>query len=120
MLDNLKIKIKCEDMILYSQNKLKQYPRHEKRRGGLVDDTHRAELELLRLIVVCNHKYFKKTTLQDMDTTLDMLRSFIRMGYKQKFLDLHSYEVWSAKVDEIGRMIGGWIKAMKENRAADK
>ena len=55
-----------------------------------------------------------------MDTTLDILRSFIRMGYKQKFLDLHSYEVWSAKVDEIGRMIGGWIKAMKENRAADK
>ena len=116
MMNDLKIKSKCEDMILYSENKLRQYPRYEKRNGGLVDVTRAAQLELLRLIVVCNHKFYKKTTLQEVDTQLDLIRTFIRLAFRRRFINAKSYEIWSAKADEIGRMIGGWMKAAKEKK----
>ncbi len=115
-MDELKIKSKCEDMILYSEGKLRQYPRYEKRVGGLVDATKAAELELLKQIIICNHKYYKKTTMQDIDTALDMLRTFIRMAFKRQFINMKSYEIWSGQADEIGRMLGGWIKSSNNQR----
>ncbi len=56
MLQELKIKQKCEDMIVYAYTALRQYPRAEK--YGLAADTKKAMYELLRLIIVCNKKYY--------------------------------------------------------------
>ena len=106
----LKIKQKCEDMIKYGLQSLNQYPRSEKYGMGAV--TKAVMYELLKLIISCNHKYYKKTTLQDMDVQLDILRTFIRLAMELGYLPFKKYEVWSAKVDEIGRMIGGWRKTV--------
>ena len=105
MLQELKIKQKCEDMIVYAYTALRQYPRA---------DTKAAMYELLRLIIVCNKKYYKKTTMQEVDTQLDIIRSFVRMAFKMQYINFHKYEVWTARLDEIGRMIGGWAKAQRD------
>ncbi len=112
MLQELKIKQKCEDMIVYAYTALRQYPRAEK--YGLAADTKKAMYELLRLIVVCNKKYYKKTTIQEVDTQLDIVRSFVRMAFKMQYISFKKYEVWTARLDEIGRMIGGWVKVMRD------
>ena len=111
MLQELKIKQKCEDMIVYAYKALRQYPRAEK--YGLVSDTKKAMYELLRLIIICNKKYYKKTTMQEVDTQLDIIRSFVRMAFNMQYISFKKYEVWIAKLDEIGRMIGGWVKALR-------
>lgn len=74
---------------------------------------------LLRLIVVCNKKYFKKTTLQELDAEIDLLRSQVRLAKDLGYLDFRRYEHWSRLNDEIGRMLGGWIKAMSAHQAGD-
>ena len=51
-MEELKIKQKCEDMIVYAFTALRQYPRSEK--YGLAGDTKTAMYELLRLIIICN------------------------------------------------------------------
>ena len=111
-MQELKIKQKCEDMIIYSYTALRQYPRAEK--YGMAADTKAAMYELLRLIIVCNKKYYKKTTMQEVDTQLDIIRSLVRMAFKMKYINFHKYEVWTARLDEIGRMIGGWAKAQRD------
>ncbi len=114
MLQDLKIKQKCEDMIIYAYTALRQYPRAEK--YGLAADTKTAMYELLRLIVICNKKYYKKTTLQEVDTQLDIIRSFVRMAYKMQYINFKKYELWTARLDEIGRMIGGWMQTCQAAR----
>ena len=47
-----------------------------------------------------------------MDVQLDILRTFIRLAMELGYLPFKKYVVWSAKVDEIGRMIGGWRKTV--------
>lgn len=114
MLQDLKIKQKCEDMIIYAYTALQQYPRAEK--YGLAADTKTAMYELLRLIVICNKKYYKKTTLQEVDTNLDIIRSFVRIAYKMQYINFKKYQLWTARLDEIGRMIGGWMKTCQAAR----
>lgn len=111
-MDDLKIRRKCEDMIAYGYVVLKQFPKAE--RHVLSQEIRTTMWALLRLIIICNRRYFKKTTMQDLDAELDLLRSQIRMAQKLGHLSFKSYEVWSRYLDEIGRMIGGWFKSLQE------
>lgn len=110
-MEDLKIRRRTEEMIGYAYIALRQFPKAE--RHVLSAEIRTSCWRLLRLIVVCNKRYHKKTTLQDLDAELDMLRSLVRMAHELGFLGFAKYETWSRKIDEIGRMAGGWIKAMK-------
>lgn len=110
--EDLKIRQKIEDMMVYAYQALNQYPKHEKH--SLVAETKASMVSLLRLTIVCNKRYYKKTTLQDLDVELDILRSYVRLGFNLRYLPPKKYENWARMNDEIGRMIGGWIKSQKE------
>ena len=42
---------------------------------------------------------------------IDMLRVFIRLSKDIKIIDLKSYTKLQEQINEIGKMIGGWIKS---------
>ena len=85
---DLLIRQKAEAMILWAYSALRQFPRHE--RHVLAAEMRRTLWSLLRLIVVCNKKYFKKTTLQELDAEIDLLRSQVRLAdyYRQGLVSL--------------------------------
>ena len=98
-------------MILYGSGCLKQFPKSEK--YGLANDIKAAMYNLLRLIITANKRYHKKTTLQEIDVELDTIRVFIRLASDKdnKYLPMKKYENWSKMLNEIGKMLGGWIKS---------
>ena len=98
-------------MIQYGYIALRHFPKAEK--FTLVAEIKLTMWRLLRLIVICNKRYYKKTSLQDLDGELDLLRSQVRLSKELGFLPLKKYEIWSRYLNEIGRMIGGWIRALK-------
>jgi four helix bundle protein len=109
---DLAVKQKAEDMIAYGYVALRQFPKSE--RHVLSQEIRQSLWRLLRLIVVCNRRYYKKTTLQDLDAELDLLRSQVRMAQSLGYLPFKKYEVWSRMLDEIGRMVGGWMKSVRQ------
>jgi four helix bundle protein len=110
-MDDLIIKQKCEDMIRYGYVALRQFPKFE--RHVLSQEIRLTMWAILRLIIVCNKRYYKKTTLQELDAECDVLRSQVRMAMQLEYLSFHKYDVWSKKLDELGRMVGGWIKSCR-------
>ena len=110
-MEELKIRQKCEDMILYGYVALRQFPKSEK--YTLAADTKTSMFQLMQLIIICNKKYYKKTTMQEVDIELDILRTYIRLAMLLKFLPFKKYEIWAGYLNEIGRMIGGWMKSIK-------
>ena len=114
---DLLIRQKVEAMIEYGHCALRQFPKSERH---LLSAEIRASMwSLLRLVIVCNKRYFKKTTLQDLDAELDLLRAQVRLAQTLGYLDFRRYEHWATLNDELGRMIGGWIKSMAEPAAGD-
>lgn len=108
----LKIRQKVEDMMIYGYTALRQFPKSE--RHVLAAEIRQSMYRLLRLVITANKRYHKKTTMQDADVELDCLRSQVRLAMELGFLTFKKYEVWAGHLAEIGRMLGGWMKSIKE------
>lgn len=48
-----------------------------------------------------------------MDTELDVLRNFVdtAVSPEDRLISPGLHEVWSKELNEIGRMLGGWIRS---------
>ena len=55
----------------------------------------------------------KLPVLQVVSHDLNVTRIFIRLAKDTKVIDISRYEDLQSQVDEIGRMLGGWIKQAK-------
>lgn len=108
------IQDKLRQLAAYERAALLQFPRSE--RHSICQDIRMTTRNIQRLISRCKKRYYKKTTLEDIDVELDLLRELIAESYESKYINVHKYEVWSRKINEIGKMIGGWIKALKVSR----
>jgi len=43
---------------------------------------------------------------------LDKLRILIRLSKDFKFISIRQYEFVSGEINEVGKMLGGWIKSV--------
>lgn len=111
-MEELKILQKTFDMMNYAYPALAQYPKGEK--FALVVDIKRYMDVMLERIIEANKKYYKKTTLQELDVEVEKLKAYVRLSYNLGFLPPKKYEQWSGLVVEIGRMVGGWIKSVSK------
>lgn len=114
--NDLLIRQKCEAMIEYGHIAIRQFPKME--RHVLGAELRHTMWSILRLIVICNKRYHKKTTMQDLDGELDLLRAQVRMATTLGYLSFTKYEHWARLNDELGRMIGGWLKSLAGDSSA--
>ena len=103
---------KTKDAMKYLYTSWVKYPRSEKL--GFVSDYKKFLFQFLIYIITAQKKYYKKTTLQDADVQLELLRLFNDLSYDMRFIDEKRYQLISERLNEIGRLLGGWIKSQKE------
>ncbi len=115
-IEDLKILQKIYDMIKYGYQALAQYPKSEK--FALAADMKHCMHIILERCIEANKKYYKKTTLQELDVELMKLRAYLRLSQELGYLPFKKYEIWSEMLVEIGKMLGGWMKAV--NSQSDK
>lgn len=99
-------------MIKYGYQALAQYPKSEK--FALAADIKRCMHRILEKVIEANKKYYKKTTLQELDVEVAKLKAFLRLSQELEFLSFKKYEIWSKMVVEIGKMLGGWLKYVQK------
>jgi len=59
-------------------------------------------------------RFEKLPILEKVSSKLNLLRVLLRLMKEIKSLDIKKYVLLEENVDEIGRMLGGWIKSTKE------
>ena len=112
------MKEKTGEMLRYAMPLVNSFPRRDRK---LADTLRDSMLELYRHMVRLEKKIYKKTTLDEADIELSVLREFIVLAsdkncYGPKYappLTMHQREVWSRYTTEIGKMIGGYKKAVE-------
>ena len=105
----LKIKTKIEDMMIYAYPALAQFPRGEK--YGIVTDIKHIMNEMLGLCIDIEKKRTKKTTIENLDRENTRLKCYLRICHELHFLPTKKYGYWEGLLVEIGKMIGGLLKA---------
>jgi four helix bundle protein len=70
-------------------------------------------LDFMESIILASQlsKTDKLPVLQKASIKLDVLKVFIRLCKDLKILDNKKYLILESQIQEIGRMLGGWIKA---------
>ena len=57
-----------------------------------------------------NPKDDRAAILRKLSVKIDLLRVFIRLAYESRAIDPKKHAALQSIVDEIGRMLGGWLK----------
>lgn len=100
-MEELKILQKTFDMMNYAYPALAQYPKGEK--FALVVDIKRCMDVMLERIIEANKKYYKKTTLQELDVEVEKLKAYVRLSYNLGFClrkNMNNGPVWWLKLAE--------------------
>lgn len=111
------LKEKIGEMLKYGMPLTDSFPRRERR---LADTIRASMMEMYRLAVRLEKKYYKKTTLEDLDIELAVLKEFVVIASDKDYrsrkyappLTIHQREVWSRLNTEIGNLIGGYKKSL--------
>ena len=69
-------------------------------------------VDLIELFLEAGYTRSNKTSiLENASVKLNTLRFFIRLMKETKVFDLKKYTILQGMIDEIGRMLGGWIRS---------
>ncbi|MDO8486432.1 MAG: diversity-generating retroelement protein Avd [Candidatus Staskawiczbacteria bacterium] len=80
--------------------------------GSKIDSSF---LEVIENIIKAEYsdKVEKHIFLKKASTKLDLLKFFLQISWEIKSLDNKKYINLSEKLNEVGKMLGGWIKSIK-------
>lgn len=72
-------------------------------------------LEVIENIIKAGYsdKLEKQIFLKKSSVKLDLLKIFLQIAWEIKSLDNKKYINLSEKLNEVGKMLGGWIKSIK-------
>jgi hypothetical protein len=99
---------KTYDLILWLLNQIPKFPRSH--RFVLGDRMENVALEMLELLIEAAYTRDKVALLKRTNLQLEKLRYLILISKDLKFLSIRQYEFVSKQIDEIGRMVGGWLR----------
>ena len=115
---------KCRELILLLNVNLNHFPRHEK--YGLCLQIITAVYDALKGLVECQKRYHNKTSLTRLDVQHEQLRTLVNLAFEMGYFDYHHhkrsrseseslrrYTAVSILINELGAMIGGWIRSLR-------
>lgn len=109
---------KIEDMIVYATPIMEKWSIREMRSiGNRISDCMNDMTEYATSI---RYGFYKKTDISALDKRNHHLQTYIKVAYKVRTLKgLSTYKEWTRRSEEIGSMIGGFIKSVYDTNSAD-
>ncbi len=108
MADSDNVLTRLHDLMLYVVPVLAKFPRDQKFVLG-----DRIEIKLLDIQECCVRAYYskdKRQYLADANMGIEVTRHLVRLAHDLKLLNTQRYGTIAEKLNDVGRMIGGWLK----------
>ena len=99
---------KTYDLILWSCNHTSRFPRNH--RFVLGERIERNLYDLLETLIKARYTRNWQALLEQANLTLEILRFQMRLAKDLQCLKTNSYAFAAKAIDEIGRLVGGWLK----------
>ena len=96
-------------LVLWLIPTLEKFPKSQ--RFLLGDRIESCALDALEGLIEATYTHRRSRLLADVNLRLEILRFFLRLAFDLRYLDERRYEHAARAVDEVGRLVGGWMKA---------
>jgi len=107
--EELTVITKTYDFILWSCHHTGKFPRNH--RFVLGERIERNLYDLLELLIRAKYSRQRQPLLEQANLVLEILRFQVRLAKDLQCLKVESYGFAAKAIDEIGRLVGGWLKA---------
>ena len=96
-------------LILWMLPKIANFPKDQ--RFLLADRIERILLDILEMLIEAVYSKDRRGILTRSNLKLDLLRFMARIAKDMKYINVRAYDFFCQSVLEIGRMVGGWMRA---------
>ena len=103
---------KTYDLILWSCNHTSKFPRNH--RFVLGERIERNLYGLLETLIAAKYTKNRQRLLEEANLNLEILRFQMRLAKDLQCLKVESYAFAAKSIDEIGRLVGGWLRSRGE------
>lgn len=106
---------KLYELYKYTHRLISKFPKHE--RYALGEKLEVNIIEAIELIIIGNSqpKNFKDGYLIKANGKIEILKILYRLAFDTKTIDDKEYLCVEENLQEVGKMLGGWIKYLKSN-----
>lgn len=87
---------------------VEKFPRSQKFLLG--DRIQTTALDVQEFLLEASYTKARTRPLNGANMGLEKLRMFFRLAYDLRYLDMRRYEHAARSLDEVGRLVGGWIR----------
>ncbi len=112
---DLPIFVKWMDFLKWLLATTEKFPKRA--RFTFSDRINNLALDMVEELVEARYTKHKISSLQRANLRLEKLRMLMRISYESKFLSHKAYEYSIYAMNEIGKMIGGWMKSQSAGEA---
>jgi len=105
---------KTFDLLAWLLPETVKFPRQH--RFVLAEAVQRTALLFQEQIIEASMMADPLPRLHDADVTLIKLRTYLRLARQLDLLKFNQYEHGARLVDEVGRLLGGWLKSVAGSR----
>ncbi|NLZ76753.1 MAG: diversity-generating retroelement protein Avd [Spirochaetales bacterium] len=117
MVELSRMEVRADDVIQYGYIAVKQFPKSEKFvLATRITDTMWELAALISSAIDAQYNSDKIKLMKEADRELRKLRIMVRNSMKLGFLPFKKYEHWSKLNDELGRMIGAWMRQISNRK----
>ena len=108
----LKAVPKLYDVISWLLGRVEKFPRSQKFTLG--DRIVNLALDMLELLIEATYTRDRLPLLRKANVQLEKLRFLIRLCHDFKLLSAKQYAYISNEINEVGKLIGGWIRSQSK------
>lgn len=112
--EELVVITKTYDLVLWSCGHTSRFPRNH--RFVLGERIERNLYDLLETLIRAKYRRQRQDLLEDANLLLEILRFQMRLAKDLACLKANSYGFATRAIDEIGRLIGGWLRGRGSNK----
>lgn len=112
---NLIIYQKYLELIYYTNDIVRKYPKSET--FALVKEIKSSLYNGMKLLMYSIKTYKVQDKLKylgELDINLDLLKVYIRLSHRYKYISTQNYSSWSKILTDICNMLGGWINSCQK------
>ena len=110
--DNLILFERWMDTTKWMLERTARFPK--RLRQSLTSRVENTALEVLEGVTTAAYRKERKAILTEINDGLNRLRVLIRLSHELRLLSDGQYEEAARRIDEAGRILGGWMKSNAE------